>query len=566
MKSVIKLKIKGRIYAMVIPMLITISIAFWVAGIGMNFKSMEKDLKTNVKTSMAFLNYVLDSKYPGSFTKIGNKICKNDTSLNKDQNLKQLKNYTGNEYTIYVDDTIVITTIQDDAFLVGNTAEQKISDIVVEKGEVYEGSQKINSIQHYVHYEPIKDEKGQTIGMLAVAIDVSDKVGQILEYAKMVVVLDAILLVLALAVMTTVARRMSKRMLAVRSHIDSLKERDFTYIQSKELLEFPDETGDINRSVEQMQKDIALTLKEIYRMAEEVNKEATALSLTSVGMAKATEDVAYSIQGISQGAVEQAIDLVDINQSARQLGDGILKVKNSAIRINDNAEHINVIVEKNSLGVKDLFAKLEEFASVFVRYVNQITEFEGHLNQIDGIVLTIDRISRQTNLLALNAAIEAARAGEAGKGFSVVADEIRALAEQTQGATKKIESIINSVSEQSKILVNETTEMNEDLESQSQDLNTVLNSFEEIIEAIGGIIPQIKEVNEETELLDVQKNSILDHIQHTSTIAQEVSASCEEVTSTTEEVSNSTTQVSETANNLKQMIQRLEDEISMFKL
>lgn len=566
MKSASKLKIKGRIYAMVIPMILTISAAFLVVGLGINFKNIEKDLKYNVRTSMTFLNYVLDNKYPGPFVKMGNKICKNTTSLNKDTNLKQLKKYTGNEYTIYIDDTIAITTIESENLSVGDKVSKKISEIVLDEGEVFEGTQKINNVQHYVHYEPIQDENGERIGMLSVAIDVSSNVVQIIEYATAVVLLAGILLFVSLIVMTIVARRMSKRILSVKTHIDALKDKDFTYMESQELLEFPDETGDINRSVEQMQKDISFTLKEIYRMAEEVNKEATALSLTSVGMAKATEDVACSIQGISQGAVEQAIDLVDINQSARQLGDGILKVKNSAIRINDNAQHINVIVEKNSVGVKDLFAKLDEFASVFVGYVNQITEFEAHLNQIDGIVLTIDRISRQTNLLALNAAIEAARAGEAGKGFSVVADEIRALAEQTQGATKKIESIINSVSEQSKILVSETTEMNEDLESQSQDLNTVLNSFEEIIEAIGGIIPQIKEVNEETELLDVQKNSILEHIQHTSTIAQEVSASCEEVTSTTEEVSNSTTQVSETANTLKQMIQRLEDEISMFKL
>lgn len=566
MKVRLNLKIKGRIYAMVIPIVLIISIVFSGVGLGVYLENTKKDLQHDVEISMAFFNYVLDTKYPGPYVKMGNKICKNNTSLNKDTNLKELKKYTGNEYTIYSDDVSIISTIEGDDFLVGSKANQEVSDTVLKQGKVFNGMDQINNKKYYSHYEAIKDENGQIIGMISVAIDMSDSVAQVIKYVQIVALLMVILLIASLIAMTIVATRMSNRILTVKKHIDALKEKDFTYTASEYLLEFLDETGEISRSVKQMQQDIATTLKGINQLAEQVNEEAKVLSSSSVEMSKATESVTMTIQGVAQGAVEQATDLVDINEAARQLGESVVKVKNSAHRIDENADYINVVVGKNSNDVKQLFSKLENFTTNFVNYAEQINDFKIHINKIDEIILAIERISRQTNLLALNAAIEAAKAGDAGKGFSVVASEIGKLAEQTQMATKNIAEIINNVSDQTKLLVSGTIEMNGELKEQSTDLGVMLNSFEEIFAAIEGILPQIKSVNEEAEILEAQKNSILKRIENTSTIAEEVSASCEEVTASTEEVNTSTLQVAESANSLKRMIQELKDQVSIFKV
>jgi len=95
-------------------------------------------------------------------------------------------------------------------------------------------------------------------------------------------------------------------------------------------------------------------------------------------------------------------------------------------------------IETMSLNVQDISTSVS-------RTNSEIEKLKNLSHDIGTIVVSINSIAEQTNLLALNAAIEAARAGEAGRGFSVVADEIRKLAEQTNRETNKIEDLINKV-------------------------------------------------------------------------------------------------------------------------
>ena len=209
---------------------------------------------------------------------------------------------------------------------------------------------------------------------------------------------------------------------------------------------------------------------------------------------------------------------------------------------------------------------MELFNNKFKEFTVQISKFEKRIQKVDAIATSIEGISKQTNLLALNAAIEAARAGDAGKGFSVVAEEIRSLAEQTQTSTQTISNIVGDLSAASKQLAVDTNIISEDLSTQLTNINSNMEAFSSIVTSINDIIPQIQEVSATTQDVNSQKSVIVENIDHISSIAQNISAACEEVASTTEETNSVIEEVNASSVDLNQITHQLKKQVKTFKL
>ncbi len=103
--------------------------------------------------------------------------------------------------------------------------------------------------------------------------------------------------------------------------------------------------------------------------------------------------------------------------------------------------------------ITEALGSLEHLGQIFTDLSKRVSGLESASSKVDGVTVMINNLAEQTNLLALNAAIEAARAGEAGRGFSVVADEVRALAEKTVQATSDINAIVSDMKDQLQALM-----------------------------------------------------------------------------------------------------------------
>lgn len=197
--------------------------------------------------------------------------------------------------------------------------------------------------------------------------------------------------------------------------------------------------------------------------------------------------------------VEQVVaSTQEIAASADVMGDATkiaLNVsENVVVSVNDG---INNMKELNSL-----IGIINEKSENATEKVEELKELSG---DIEKVLYSISGISGQTNLLALNAAIEASRAGEAGKGFSVVADEIRKLAEKTNLETKKIGEIIYKIQEKIDSVktanndVKKNVEYGLSLNSEINDkLNTVLDKTRDSNEKVKEINTSVHEQKEAT--------------------------------------------------------------------
>ena len=106
-------------------------------------------------------------------------------------------------------------------------------------------------------------------------------------------------------------------------------------------------------------------------------------------------------------------------------------------------------------------------------------------DNINKFVSTITSISDQTNLLALNAAIEAARAGDAGRGFSVVADEVRALATETNTSASEVADLVQKIIQSTREAVDAVGELKNNNENLSEGVQTLNSSYDEIVNRCG---------------------------------------------------------------------------------
>jgi methyl-accepting chemotaxis protein len=188
-----------------------------------------------------------------------------------------------------------------------------------------------------------------------------------------------------------------------------------------------------------------------------------------------------------------------------------------------------------------------------VRSASHLIEKLGEQSsEISSIVNVIKSIADQTNLLALNAAIEAARAGEQGRGFSVVADEVRLLAQRTSESTDQIEGMIGKIQHGTHEAVTKmergVTEVDQGMEwaaGAGDAINTIRDSFEQVLAVVEQISSALREQN---------------------AASDEVARNVESIAQMSEQNREATHHASSTAHRLNELAGELGSQVARFAL
>ena len=124
-----------------------------------------------------------------------------------------------------------------------------------------------------------------------------------------------------------------------------------------------------------------------------------------------------------------------------------------------NVSEINRVFSTSNQVLEDIVADMDRLNQQMSSMNTRITGLSDIADNINKFVSSITSISDQTNLLALNAAIEAARAGDAGRGFSVVADEVRALANETNKSAGEVAELVKGIIQSTRAAESSVTEL-----------------------------------------------------------------------------------------------------------
>ena len=179
------------------------------------------------------------------------------------------------------------------------------------------------------------------------------------------------------------------------------------------------------------------------------------VAFVAESVAAAATEIAASAEETSRSMVSQGTEIDQVTTSIQTLSDSLDQVTARCTSATEQATRSGELARQGGETVRQTVEGVRSVAVAVKAGADIVADLGQRTEQIGAIVGTINDIADQTNLLALNAAIEAARAGEHGRGFSVVAEEVRKLADRTTKATAEIGSSIQSITERTRAAVEE---------------------------------------------------------------------------------------------------------------
>lgn len=266
---------------------------------------------------------------------------------------------------------------------------------------------------------------------------------------------------------------------------------------ARDLRELADGDADLSHRVEVKGDDeIAALARSFNALINNLAELIGEVRTNAQRVVSGTNEMGGMLRGLEDQISRQTETTLTTTTSAREIAATSVELHSTVSNVTETANETNRVVGAGQDGLERIHDSMNELRTANEQIVERLSIINERTGQIGGVVGAINKVAEQTNLLSLNAAIEAEKAGEYGVGFSVVAREIRRLADDTAAATRDIEANVRDVQSAVAAGVMEMDKFRGQVDGSTQEIGEISDRLSKLIRNVRTLLPLLDSVRE----------------------------------------------------------------------